>query len=165
MSINYKKNNLIIRSADINDVPKLLTLVKELAEYEKLSHLVSATEELLSYSLFSENKTAHSLIAEFKGETAGMAIYLYNFSTFLGRKGIYLEDLYVRPHLRANGIGKQILIELIKIAKESKCGRVEWSVLNWNSPAIEFYKKLGAKPMTDWTVFRLTEEKINELTN
>lgn len=159
----YKKDNLVIRSAEPTDIPMLFTLIKELAEYEKLSHAVTASEELLWNSLFGNDKSAEALLAEVEGETAGIAIYFFNFSTFLGKPGIYLEDLFVRPHLRGQNIGKQILLQLIKIAKEKNCGRVEWAVLDWNSNAIEFYKKLGAKPMADWTVFRLTEDKINEL--
>lgn len=159
----YKHDNLIIRSAEPKDVSTLFALIKELAEYEKLSDSVIATEELLLNSLFGNGKSAKALIAELDGEAAGMAIYFYNFSTFLGKPGIYLEDLFVRPNFRGKSIGKQILLQLIKIAEEKNCGRVEWAVLDWNSNAIDFYKKLGAKPMNDWTVFRITEDKIKEL--
>lgn len=161
----YQKNDLIIRSAESKDVSLLLTFIKELAEYEKLSQSVTANEELLFNSFFGNDKSAEALIAEFKNEPAGMAIYFYNFSTFIGKPGIYLEDLFVRQHLRGKNIGREILLQLIRIAKERNCGRVEWAVLNWNKPAIEFYKKLGAEPMDDWTVFRLTEDKINQLSN
>lgn len=161
--MDYQKDDLIIRSAENKDVTNLLKLIKELAEYENLSHLVIADEILLSRSLFGKNSSVNALIAEFKGETAGMAIYFFNFSTFLGRPGIYLEDLFIRPQFRGLNIGKTLLIELVKIAKQKNCGRVEWAVLDWNLPAIEFYKKLGAEPVNDWTIFRLTEDKINEL--
>ncbi len=159
----YKKDQLVIRSASANDVPILLRLIKELAEYEKLSHSVIATEELLLNSLFGNDKSAEALIAELEGEAAGMAIFFYNFSTFLARPGIYLEDLFVRPQFRGLNIGKSLLIQLVKIAKQKNCGRVEWAVLDWNLPAIEFYKKLGAEAINDWTIFRITEDKINEL--
>ncbi|HMU43486.1 MAG TPA: GNAT family N-acetyltransferase [Ignavibacteriaceae bacterium] len=161
--MDYQKDDLIIRSAENKDVTNLLKLIKELAEYENLSHLVIADEILLSRSLFGKNSSVNALIAEFKGETAGMAIYFFNFSTFLGRPGIYLEDLFIRPQFRGLNIGKTLLIELVKIAKQKNCGRVEWAVLDWNLSAIEFYKKLGAEPVNDWTIFRLTEDKINEL--
>lgn len=161
--MDYQKDDLIIRSAENKDVTNLLKLIKELAEYENLSHLVIADELLLSRSLFGKNSSVNALIAEFKGETAGMAIYFFNFSTFLGRPGIYLEDLFIRPQFRGLNIGKTLLIELVKIAKQKNCGRVEWAVLDWNLSAIEFYKKLGAEPVNDWTIFRLTEDKINEL--
>ena len=161
--MDYQKDDLIIRSAENKDVTNLLKLIKELAEYENLSHLVIADEILLSRSLFGKNSSVNALIAEFKGETAGMAIYFFNFSTFLGRPGIYLEDLFIRPQFRGLNIGKTLLIELVKIAKQKNCGRVEWAVLDWNLSAIEFYKKLGAEPVNDWTIFRLTEDKINQL--
>ncbi len=161
--MDYQKDDLIIRSAENKDVTNLLKLIKELAEYENLSHLVIADKLLLSRSLFGKNSSVNALIAEFKGETAGMAIYFFNFSTFLGRPGIYLEDLFIRPQFRGLNIGKTLLIELVKIAKQKNCGRVEWAVLDWNLSAIEFYKKLGAEPVNDWTIFRLTEDKINEL--
>lgn len=161
--MDYQKDDLIIRSAENKDVTNLLKLIKELAEYENLSHLVIADEILLSRSLFGKNSSVNALIAEFKGETAGMAIYFFNFSTFLGRPGIYLEDLFIRPQFRGLNIGKTLLIELVKIAKQKNCGKVEWAVLDWNLSAIEFYKKLGAEPVNDWTIFRLTEDKINEL--
>lgn len=159
----YKKDDLIIRSVEEKDLSTLLTLIKELAEYERLSNLVIATESSLREAFFGKQKIAEALIAEYKTETAGMAIYFHNFSTFIGRAGIYLEDLFVRPHLRGKNIGKQILLKLIQIVHERNCGRIEWAVLDWNTPAIEFYKKIGAEPMDEWTVFRLTEDKINEL--
>lgn len=153
-------NKLIIRKAEAKDVPQIFTFIKELAEYEKLSSEVTTTEEILKESLFGNKTYAEVLIAEYEEEPAGHAIFFHNFSTFVGRPGIYLEDIYVRPHLRGKGIGKALLLQLIKIAKERNCGRVEWSVLDWNKSAIDFYKSMGAVPMDEWTVFRMTEDKF-----
>ncbi len=154
------QNNIVIREATAEDLPVIFSFIKEIAEYEKLPHQVAANEEVLNESLFGKRRYAEVLIAENNGEPAGHAVYFHNFSTFIGRPGIYLEDLYVRPQFRSKGIGKALLISLIKIAKERNCGRLEWAVLDWNEPAISFYKKMGAVPMDDWTVFRLTEDKI-----
>ena len=155
--------SFLIRQAEKSDVPTILHFIKGLAEYEHLSHEVVATEELLTESLFSENKVAYCKLA-FEGETAvGFALYFYNFSTFLGRKGIYLEDLFVDPDQRGKGYGKALLVSLAKQAVEEGCGRVEWSVLDWNEPSINFYKSLGAVPMDEWTVFRLTGDALKNL--
>ena len=153
-------NKLIIRKAEVKDVSLIFSFIKELAEYEKLSSEVTATEETIKESLFGERAYAEVLIAEYENEPAGHAIFFHNFSTFVGRPGIYLEDIYVRPHLRGKGIGKRLLLHLIKTAKERNCGRVEWAVLDWNKTAIDFYKKMGAVPMDEWTVFRMTEDKF-----
>lgn len=153
-------NDLIIREATKNDIKIILQLIKELAEYEKLSDEVMADEKTLMHSLFGEKRYAEILLAEYKNEIAGQALFFHNFSTFVGKPGIYLEDLYVKPHLRGNGIGKALLLEVIRIAKERDCGRVEWCVLDWNKPAIDFYKSLGAVPMEDWQIFRLTKDKF-----
>jgi len=153
--------NLVIRNAEEKDIPTILLLIKELAEYEKLSDEVTADEEKLRKNLFGNRKYAEVLIAEYEGKPAGQALFFHNFSTFLAKPGIYLEDLYVRPYLRGKGIGKALLIQLVELAKERGCARVEWAVLDWNKSAIDFYKKLGARPMDEWTVFRLTEEKFN----
>ncbi len=159
--MNPKKNNemLTIRATTINDVPVILELIKELAEYEKLSHEVKTTEDDLKNSLFGNKNYANAILAEYENKPVGMAIYFNNFSTFVGRPGIYLEDLYVKPEFRGKGIGKSLLEYLINIAKENNFGRVEWAVLDWNEPAINFYKKLGAVPMETWRIFRLTEDK------
>ena len=154
---------LEIRAATEDDVPLILSLVEELAEYERLSHQVVATEEVLRDSLFGERRVAEVLIGHHGGEPAGFALFFHNFSTFLGKPGIYLEDLYVRPRYRGMGLGKALLARLAKLAKERGCGRLEWWVLDWNEPAIRFYKALGAVPMKDWTVYRLAGESLDEL--
>jgi GNAT superfamily N-acetyltransferase len=150
---------LKIRNALEPDIPLILSFIKELAEYEKLSDQVKVTEELLKESLFGRKGFVEVLIAEYDGEPAGQALFFHNFSTFVGRPGIYLEDLYVRPKLRGKGIGKALLQSLINLAKERNCGRVEWAVLDWNKPSINFYKSIGARPMDEWIIFRLTEDK------
>jgi GNAT superfamily N-acetyltransferase len=152
-----------IRKSVPEDVPLILQLIKEIAEYEKLSHEVTATTETLMESLFSEKKSAEVVIGELNGEPVGYALFFHNFSTFLGKKGLYLEDLFVRPKHRGKGFGKKLLLHLVNLAKERNCGRMEWSVLNWNTPAIEFYKSLGALPMDEWTTYRLNETTINKL--
>lgn len=151
---------LIIRKTIETDIPQILTLIKELAEYEKLMHTVTANEAILKENLFGENKFAEVIFAEYEGKLAGQALFFYNFSTFKGKPGIYLEDLYVRPEFRNKGIGKALLSYLNELAKAKHCGRIEWVVLNWNKPAIDFYKRLGAKPMEDWLIFRLSEENF-----
>lgn len=153
-------DKLTIRETSETDIPQIFTLIRELAEYEKLSHSVSADEELLRENLFGKNKYAYVAFAEYDGQIAGQALYFYNFSTFKGKPGIYLEDLYVRPEYRKRGIGKALLNYLIELAKVKNCGRVEWVVLDWNQPAIDFYKSLGAEPMNDWIVFRLSQESF-----
>jgi GNAT superfamily N-acetyltransferase len=154
------ENKILIRSASEKDVPAIFGLIKELADYEKLSDQLVATEDELNKVLFGENNFVEILIAEYEGQIAGQALFFKNFSTFLGKPGIYLEDLYVKPEMRSKGIGKALLDKLISIAKERNYGRVEWSVLDWNESAIDFYKKIGAKPMNDWTIFRLTSDKF-----
>lgn len=151
---------LIIRETTEEDIPRIFTLIRELAEYEKLSHSVTADEELLKKNLFGKNKYAQVVFAEYEGEIAGQALFFFNFSTFKGKPGIYLEDLYVRPAYRKRGIGKALLMYLIELAKDKDCGRVEWVVLNWNQPAIDFYKSIGAKPLDDWIVFRLSQSSF-----
>ncbi|MFN3872944.1 MAG: GNAT family N-acetyltransferase [Ignavibacterium sp.] len=152
--------NLTIRRAEKTDIPTILKLIKELAEYEKLLHEVVTTEKHLEEVIFGNKKFVEVLIAEINGEIAGQTIFFYNFSTFVGRPGLYIEDLYVRPQYRGKGIGKALLYEVIKLAKERNCGRVEWVVLDWNKPAIDFYKSIGAKSLDEWTIFRLTEDKF-----
>ncbi|MEK7254836.1 MAG: GNAT family N-acetyltransferase [Bacteroidota bacterium] len=154
---------LQILPASEKDIPLILQFIKELAEYERLSHVVVATEEMLHDALFGHRKVAEVLLAFWEGQPAGFALFFFNFSTFLARPGIYLEDLFVRPEFRRKSIGKALLIALAKLAMERNCGRLEWSVLDWNEPAIDFYKSLGAVPMDEWTVFRLTGEGLEKL--
>lgn len=152
-----------IRAAVVDDLPLILHFIKELAEYEKMKNEVVATEGILKESLFSEGSNAAVLLAFNNDEPVGFAVYFHNFSTFLGRNGIYLEDLYVTPDSRGKGFGKALLIRLAEIARDENCGRLEWWVLDWNETAIDFYKKLGAVPMDDWTVFRLDRNAIETL--
>ena len=152
-----------IREATEEDAPLILSLISELAEYEKLPHEVVAAEEDLQESIFGEHRYAEVLIAEHDGAPAGFALFFHNFSTFLGKPGIYLEDLYVRPVFRGAGLGKRLLVSLASLAKARGCGRLEWWVLDWNEPSIGFYKKLGAAPMDDWTVYRVSGAALEEL--
>jgi GNAT superfamily N-acetyltransferase len=152
-----------IRPASEEDVPLILSFIKELAEYERLSHEVSATEDLLRFHLFGERREAEVVIGQHADEPAGFALFFHNFSTFLGRPGIYLEDLYVKPAFRGNGIGRAMLVYLAGLAKERDCGRLEWSVLDWNEPAIGLYRGVGAVPMDDWTVYRVAGEALQKL--
>jgi GNAT superfamily N-acetyltransferase len=145
------------------DVAVILSFIRKLADYEKLSHQVTATEDLLRQALFGERPVVEVLIANVGEEPAGFALYFHNFSTLLGRPGIYLEDLFVEPAQRGKGIGKALLIEIAKIAKQRNCGRLEWAVLDWNRPAIDFYRGLGAVPLDDWTLFRVTGESLDNL--
>ena len=163
MKVKMNDSKLTIRQSTIEDVPLILSLIKEIAEYEKFLHEVIATEEDIKNNLFGERKYAEVLIAEYDGKPAGQALFFHNFSTFIGRPGIYLEDLFVRPEFRGKGIGKTLILELIKLAKERNCGRVEWCVLDWNEPAIKFYKKIGAVSMDGWTIFRTFEEKFDSI--
>lgn len=152
-----------IRAATENDLPLILTLIHELAEYEREPDAVEATEEDLRIALFGERPYAEVVIAEYSGESCGFALFFHNFSTWVGRPGIYLEDLYVRESMRGRGIGKALLLHLVTLAGERNCGRLEWSVLDWNQPAIDFYKSLGARPMDDWSVFRLDKQALTDL--
>ena len=154
-----------MRKAQRGDVGLVLQLIRELAEYEKLLHEVVADEETLERSLFDDPKGPEVLIGEEGEDVIGFVLFFHNFSTFLGRKGVYIEDLYVREAYRGKGYGQAILREICKLAKERNCGRVDWWVLDWNEKAINFYKKIGAVPMDEWTVFRLTEPAIEKLSS
>jgi GNAT superfamily N-acetyltransferase len=156
-------SNFQIRLTTEADIPVILSLIRELAEYEREPQAVVATEASLREVLFGPRPSAEVLLALEKEEPVGFAVYFFNFSTWLGRPGLYLEDLFVRPPLRGKGYGRALLERLARIARERDCGRMEWAVLDWNEPAIQFYKKLGAEPMNDWTVFRLTREGIAKL--
>lgn len=154
---------LSLRTATESDVPLILQFIRDLAEYERLAHACVATEESLRETLFGEKRYAEVILAEQEGRPAGFALFFHNYSTFLARPGIYLEDLYVRPELRGQGIGKALLARLASLAVERKCGRLEWAVLNWNEPAIRFYRSLGALPQNEWTVYRVTGEELDRL--
>jgi len=152
-----------IRPARPGDVGEILRLIRALAEYEKLADEVVATEDALRRTLFGDAPAAEVLLAEEGGRPVGLALFFQNYSTFLGRPGIYLEDLFVEPAFRGRGIGKALLQAVARIAVRRECGRFEWAVLDWNRPAIEFYQALGARPMNDWTVFRVTGEALRKL--
>lgn len=154
---------LSIRSATRADVPLILALITELAEYERLSHEVRATEAQLTQWLFGPSPKAEVIIGEVHGEPCGFALFFHTFSTFLAKPGIYLEDLYVKPDKRGLGLGEALLRHLAVIAVERGCGRLEWAVLDWNEPAIGFYRRLGAKPMDEWTVYRVTGDSLAQL--
>jgi len=156
-------SGLAIRAALPADAPLLLALIRGLAEYEKLAHEVVATEEQLAAELGAPRPVVHALIAEWAGEPAGFALYFFNFSTFLGRQGLYLEDLFVLPAQRGHGIGRALLVELARQAAARGCGRMEWSVLDWNVDAQRFYASLGARPMSGWSVYRLDRAAIAAL--
>ena len=152
-----------IRGATAADVPSVLRLIRALAEYERLGHEAVATEADLEATLFGPDPAAEVLLAIVDRRAVGLALFFRNYSTFLGKPGIYLEDLFVEPAHRGRGIGKALLKAVARIAVERGCGRYEWSVLDWNTPAIEFYKALGASPMSDWTVFRVTGKALKRL--
>jgi GNAT superfamily N-acetyltransferase len=156
-------NAFKIRPATIDDIPIILQLIRDLATYERAPNDVTATETQLAEVLFGTKPSAEVLLAFEDNSPVGFAVFFHNFSTWLGRSGLYLEDLFVRPEDRGKGYGRALLVRLAKIARERGCGRMEWAVLDWNEPAIQFYRKLGAKPMEEWTVFRLTGDGINEL--
>ena len=163
MSPSRPDQNITVRRGQREDVPLILRFIRELAEYERLAHEVVATEEVLAETLFGERTTAFPLIASLNDEPVGWALYFYNFSTFHGRPGLYLEDLYVTPAARGQGVGRVLLATLARIAVQEQCRRVEWAVLDWNAPSIAFYKSLGAVAMDEWTVFRLTGEAMERM--
>ena len=152
-----------ISPAAPEDAALLLGFIRELAEYERLAHAVAATEEDLRRTLFGRDAYAHALIASLDGQPAGFAVYFFNYSTFLGRPGLYLEDLYVRPAARRRGVARRLLAHLAGIALERGCGRMEWAVLDWNERAIGFYVSLGASPNEEWTTYRLSSDALRRL--
>jgi GNAT superfamily N-acetyltransferase len=154
---------ILIRPATPGDIPLILQFVRELAEYERLAHEVSATEEQLRATLFGARRVAEVVIANHDDAPAGFAVFFANYSTFLGRPGLYLEDLFVRPEARGNGIGRALLEYLARLTVDRGWGRLEWRVLDWNEPSIAFYRKLGAEPLHDWTVFRVTGSALLRL--
>jgi len=151
-----------LRPATAADVPLILDFIRDLATYEKLRHEVVATADSLRRTLFGEPPAAHAVIAEEDGHPAGFALYFFNYSTFLAKPGLYLEDLFVKPEFRRRGTGKALLLHLAKIANARGCGRMEWAVLDWNEPAKGFYHKLGAVPLDDWRVMRLTGRELEK---
>jgi GNAT superfamily N-acetyltransferase len=153
---------LHLRFATKEDIPAIKRFIIELAEYEHLSDQVVAREEDIKFALFTE-KSAHALIAEVNGEPVGHAIFFYNFSTFLCKKGLFIEDIYITPQMRGQGFGKQIFKALARIAEEQGCGRMEWNCLAWNEPSIKFYENMGAHLMSDWRVFRLDAPALKHL--
>jgi len=157
--------NFEIKPATINDAQTIVDLIKAIAEYEKLSDQVQATPETIIEYLFSEKSYAECIIAFENNEPIGFALFFHNFSTFVSKPGIYLEDLFVLESHRGKGYGKKLLLQVIALAKQRNCGRVDWSVLNWNKPAIDFYESLGATAMNEWTTYRLNEETISKLLN
>lgn len=163
MKILYSNSELLIREALPEDVELILDFIKSLAEYEKLLNEVTATPELIHKSLFGDKKNAECILAFYNEIPAAFAVYFFNYSTFKAKPGLYLEDLFVKPEFRKRGIGKKMLALLAKIAIENDCSRFEWSVLDWNVHAIEFYLSLGAFPLSDWTTFRMTNEEIKKL--
>ncbi len=156
-------NDVVISQATAADVPVLLRFIRELAEFERLSHLVVATEAGLRRELFGADRRAEVVLARHVDEPVGFALYFHNFSTFLGRSGIWLEDLYVIPPARGQGIGKALLLHVAGIARARGCGRFEWAVLNWNQAAIRFYRSLGAQPLDDWTIMRVSGAALERL--
>ena len=152
-----------IRPAKPDDVPTVAHLIRALAQYEKLEHEVTMTEDKLRATMFGARPYAEALLAEEEAKPVGFALFFHNYSTFLAQPGLYLEDLYVLESHRGKGVGKSLLVNLAKIAVERNCGRLEWAVLDWNVDAIGFYEKLGAKPNSEWTVYRLTGDSLNEL--
>lgn len=154
---------LQLRSALVDDCATILQFIQELADYEKLRHECVATESDIRKHLFGDRPKAEAVLAEWSGEAVGFALFFHSFSTFLGRPGIYLEDLYVQPRMRGNGIGKALLVHLARLAQQRDCGRLEWSVLDWNAPSIAFYESLGAKPKDEWTVYRVDGEALEKL--
>jgi GNAT superfamily N-acetyltransferase len=154
---------LAIRAATRDDVPVLLELVRALAEYERLTHLVAADEHQLAHELFGAARHAEAILGFAGGAAVGFAVYFHNFSTFLGRRGLYLEDLFVRPEHRRRGYGRQLLLHVARVAHARGCGRFEWMALDWNTPAIRFYKSLGAVELAEWRLFRVTGDALARL--
>ena len=160
MTIDTSLPGFVLRKATVEDCPLILSFIRELADYEKLLHEVVASVKTLENTLFGEVAYAQSVIGEYQGTAVGYALFFNNVSTFTGRPGIYLEDLYVQPHMRGQGFGKCLLSYLARLAVDKGCTRVEWSVLDWNEPSIQFYRSIGAAPMDEWTVQRLDGEAL-----
>ena len=157
------RTNIEIRAATESDVPRILAFIQALAEYERLRDSCVATEEKLGETLFGDSPAAEVIIASIGSEPVGFALYFHSYSTFLAQRGIYLEDLFVKPEARGHGVGHALLSKLARIAIDRNCGRLEWSVLDWNQLAIDFYKRIGATPLDDWTGFRITDDALSAL--
>lgn len=152
-----------LKIATVEDIPTIIQFINELADYEKLGHQVKAKEEDLKETLFGDIRYAEVIIGYYRQEPVSFALFFHNYSTFLGKPGLYLEDLYVKPAGRGIGLGKILISYLAKLAKERACGRFEWSCLNWNKKALDFYKSIGAKPMDEWTILRVNDNKLDKL--
>ena len=163
MVLQGTKPDFRIRLAQPGDAPTILALIRDLAEYERAPNEVVTTEEQLRKNLFGPQPTAEVLLGEEAGVPVCFALFFHSFSTWMGRRGLYLEDLFVKPAVRGRGYGRALLVRLAQIARERECGRMEWAVLDWNEPAIQFYRKLGARPNDEWTIFRLTMDRISRL--
>ncbi|MDT8429725.1 MAG: GNAT family N-acetyltransferase [Pseudomonadales bacterium] len=163
MQISTEIPGFSIRAARPDDCALILGFIQELADYEKLSHEVLATPDILRETLFGERRYAEVLIGEYEGRAVAYALFFHNFSTFTGRPGIYLEDIYVQPAMRGKGFGKTLMTVMAKLAVDRKCTRLEWSVLDWNEPSIRFYRSIGAIPMDGWTVQRMTGDALTAL--
>jgi GNAT superfamily N-acetyltransferase len=163
MVLQGTKPDFRIRPAQPGDVATILALIRDLAEYERAPQEVVTTEEQLQKNLFGPHPAAEVLLGEEVGMPVCFALFFHSFSTWMGRRGLYLEDLFVKPEVRGRGYGRALLVRLAQIARERECGRMEWAVLDWNEPAIQFYRKLGARPNDDWTIFRLTMDRISQL--
>jgi len=161
--IKTRIEGLNLRMATANDVPQILAFIRQLAEYEKLLDMVVADETKLTETLFGEKPYAEVVLADYQGKPAGFALFFHNYSTFLAKPGIYLEDLFVDPAVRGLGVGKALITYLATIALERDCGRLEWSVLDWNQPAIDFYQSLGAKMLDDWRINRVTGDSLQAM--
>ncbi|HYM86956.1 MAG TPA: GNAT family N-acetyltransferase [Pseudoxanthomonas sp.] len=162
-SLQADSPHISLRPASLADTPQILAFIGELAEYEKLAQEAVADEATLATQLFGEHPAAEVVIAEVDGQPAGFALFFHNFSTFLGKRGLYLEDLYVKPDYRGLGLGRRLMVHLAGVAVQRDCGRFEWSVLDWNAPAIAFYRELGALPLDEWTVQRVTGDALQAL--
>ncbi len=162
--IDTKIEDFKLRFANKNDVPLILSFIKELAAYEKMEDEVVASEDILMQSLF-KRKAAETIIGEYKGEPVGFVVFFHNFSTFLGKPGLYIEDIYVKPEMRGKGFGKTMFLFMAKLAVERDCGRMDWSCLDWNEPSIDFYKSMGAVAMDEWTIYRIHGDTLKDLSN
>lgn len=161
-SDNKQLEQLRFITATEKDIPVILDFIKQIATYEKMLDKVIATEESLKESIF-ENNRAKALLIEFNNKVIGYIVYFFNYSTFVGREGLYIEDIYIKPEYRGQGLGKKCFKFLVKIAKKYKCQRVEWTCLDWNEPSLKFYKSIGAKRMKEWIIHRLDKEEIDRI--